>query len=107
MRIPKSLKLMGHTVKVECLPPAKWKQKECVGYFSPRDMKIAVLKRPGTGTEHAFTHELTHAMLYCMGHALYEDEQFVDTLGGLLHQAMNSAKYPEPLQPRRSRKPKA
>lgn len=104
MKIPASLRLMGHTLTIECIPPAKWKHKDCVGWFNPRELKIGVLKRPGTGSEQAFFHELTHAVLYCMSHELYEDEAFVDTFAGLMHQAINSAKYPEPRQPRRPRK---
>lgn len=104
MKIPTSIRLMGHTVRIVALPPAKWKQKDCVGYFNPKEMEIGVLKRPGTHTEQAFHHELTHAILYCMGNDLYEDEAFVDTFAGLMHQAMTSAKFTDPRQPRRPRK---
>lgn len=101
MEIPGSLKLMGHTLTIELFPPIRWKQKDCVGWFNPREMKIGLLKRPGTGTEQAFFHELTHACLYVLGDPHYDDEQWVDTWASLWHQAMTTQK---PRQPRRSRK---
>jgi hypothetical protein len=104
MRIPTSFRLMGHTFTVEQIPQIRWKQSDCVGWFNPKEMKIGILKRPGTAAEQVFTHELVHAMTYVMGHSLYENEEFTDTFSGLLHQAATSAKYPKPRQPRRSRK---
>jgi hypothetical protein len=59
-------------------------------------MRIDVMKRSPSGTEQAFLHELIHAVLYCMGNPMYDDEAFVDTMSGLIHQALTSAKHPRP-----------
>jgi hypothetical protein len=94
---------MGHTVKVDLVPPIRWKRKECVGIFIPGEMLIQVRKGTKSVTEQTFLHELVHAVLFCMNNSLYENEEFVDTFAGLAHQALTSAKY-DPRQPRRSRK---
>jgi hypothetical protein len=104
MRIPSSFKLMGHTVTVDLIPPIKWKRKDACGWFDPNKLHIEVLKRPGTITEQTFLHELMHAVFYALNHPLYQNEELVDQIGGLLHQAIKTAKYPR--QPRRSRKAK-
>jgi hypothetical protein len=106
VQIPSSLRLMGHTVTVEVIPPIRWKNKGCVGMFFPDEMRIIVRKGTPTTTEHSFMHELAHAILYCMNSDLYDDEVFVDTFAGLAHQALTSAKFSEPRHPRRSRKAK-
>ena len=107
MRTPAQFRLMGHTITVEMYPPIKWKFGDCLGWFNPKDMKIGILKRPGTVSEQTFIHELTHAILYCMNSDHYEDEEFVDTFAGLLHQAATSAKFAKPRQLRRPRKGKS
>jgi hypothetical protein len=104
MKIPSSIQLMGHTVTVTVVPPIKWKVKGCVGLFNPADMTILIRKGTQSTMEHSYLHELGHAILYCLNNSLYDDEAFVDTYAGLLHQAMTSAKYPEPRQTRRTRK---
>lgn len=107
MRIPSSFKLMGHTITVNLIPPIRWKHKGAVGMFNTETLTIDVLKRPGTITEQTFLHELMHAVLYALNSPLYENEELVDQVGGMLHQAITSAKYPKPRRPRRPRKAKA
>jgi len=102
MRIPSSLRLMGHTITVQLIPPIKWKRKGAVGWFDQNTLTIEVLKRPGTITEQTFLHELMHAVFFALNSPLYENEELVDQVGGLLHQAIKTAKYPR--QPRRPRK---
>lgn len=102
MRIPSSFRLMGHTIKVELIPPIKWRRKEAIGWFDPKTLSIEVLKRPGTATEQVFLHEVMHAVFYALNSELYENEELVDQIGGLLHQVIKTAKY-EPRQKRRSR----
>lgn len=93
---------MGHTINVELIPPIKWKYPKAVGWFDTQNLTIKVLKRPGTITEQTFLHELMHAVFYALNNPLYENEELVDQVGGLLHQAITTAKYPR--QPRRTRK---
>jgi len=94
---------MAHTINVRAIPSAKWKHKDCIGFYNYEKQRIEV-KDDGTGTMpwHTFAHELTHAILTAMGHKLNSDEAFVDQFSGLLHQALMTAKYPR--QPRRPRK---
>jgi len=40
-----------------------------------------------------FWHELTHAILYEMGHPLRKDEDFVTKFSGLLNTAILSAEF--------------
>lgn len=85
--------LMGHTITVEVVAPKDWKHKGCVGFFDPQNHRIAVKRARPSQMAHVFAHELTHAILAVMSHDLYDDEQFVDTFGGLLAQALTTAKY--------------
>lgn len=83
---------MGHTYVVEKIAPTKWRYQEAIGAFVPASQKIMLKKQAKTMYEHTFLHELTHAVLHSMDHPLYEDEAFVDTFSGLLHQALTSEK---------------
>jgi Zn-dependent peptidase ImmA (M78 family) len=48
---------------------------------------------PDSRREATFIHELLHAILNEMGHVeLFKDEQFIDTLSTLIHQALITAK---------------
>jgi hypothetical protein len=89
--IPKSFRLMGHTISVEVVGKKDWKYADCVGIFNPETNKIQVLKQTKSMTMHSFWHEVTHAMLHTIGHRLYSNEPFVDQIGGLLAQIMDSA----------------
>ena len=85
---------MGHTIAVKRLPLSRWKHKDCVGYFDPQKMVIAI----GTATtvtaqEQTFWHEATHAMLYCLGSPDYANEALVDQLGGLIHQITSTSVF--------------
>lgn len=104
MKIPSSIRLMGHTIPVDLIPPIRWKRKDAVGWFDHQAMRIEILKKPGTMSEQTFFHELMHAVFYALNSPLYENEELVDQIGGLLHQAVKTAKYAKPRQPRRSRK---
>ncbi len=89
--IPKRFQLMGHTITVEVISKKDWKYEDCVGRFDPETNKIQVLKQKRSMTAHSFWHEVTHAMLHTIGHRLYSNEPFVDQIGGLLAQIMDSA----------------
>lgn len=90
-RIPSKFNLMGHTITVQVIPKKEWKKPDCVGEFEPATNSMIILKQSKSQTAHTFWHEVTHAMLYVMGHRYYSNEQFVDQLGGLLAQVMDSA----------------
>lgn len=91
-RIPSSFKVIGHTVKVHVVPPSKWAYPDCVAFFEPEKSRIYIKKRSYALNRQAFWHEAVHAALSAINHPLYEDEIFVDNLGGLLAQIMESAR---------------
>jgi hypothetical protein len=94
---------MGHTVVIEQVPPIQWKRKDCVAFFDPGAMRIVIRRGRKSVVEQAYYHELMHAVFYCLGFDdLYGDEQKVDSIAGLLHQAATTQKHPR--QARRTRK---
>ena len=94
-RIPKRFHLMGHTITVKRIPATRWKAgKACVGYFDPATLTIAVNSGiAATAQEQTFWHEVTHALFFALNSDLYENEQLVDQLGGLLHQVISSMEH--------------
>lgn len=100
-RIPKQLQLLGHTITVRVVSKRDWEaladecddmEEDDMGYWMP-DQNLIVLKRlPRSQLLHTLYHELTHAILYYMGDALWRDEDFVDQFGGLLAQAIDTAR---------------
>jgi hypothetical protein len=106
MKIPKSFKLLGHTVTVS-YEPAAFYEKNRYGAcsFESKWIKLCPVSpaMPVTQSslEHTFLHELNHMILYhCHGlekvkgdTPLYENEPFVDFYAGLLHQALTSFEY--------------
>lgn len=90
-RVPSSFRLMGHTLHVHVITKRQWSMTDCVAYFDPNANSIYVMRQGKSQVLHAFWHEVTHAMLYFMGHKLYSNEQFVDQIGGFLAQIMDSA----------------
>lgn len=92
-RIPKSFQLMGHTINVQVIDKKDWKIEDASGYFDPDKNQILLLKQPRTQLRHTYWHEVTHAILYVMGHKLYGNESFVDQVGGLLAQIMDTAEF--------------
>lgn len=73
------------------IPKDKWPYKNCVAIFEPDCNRISVQKLSALMTRQAFWHEATHAMLHAINHPLYNDEIFVDNMGGLLAQIMETA----------------
>jgi hypothetical protein len=100
-RVPRQFKLLGHTITVRVVSKRDWESlaDECddmeeddMGYWMP-DQNLIVLKRlPRSQLLHTLYHELTHAILYYMGDPLWRDEDFVDQFGGLLAQAIDTAR---------------
>ena len=92
-RIPKAFSLMGHRITVQIIHPRDWPHGDCVGLFEPDKNRISLLRQSRTANFHTLWHEASHAMLHVMGHRLYSNEQFVDTLGGLIAQINDSAEH--------------
>lgn len=99
-RIPKTLQLLGHTIRIHVISKAHWEAladkyediEDAVAYWSPRDNVILIKRQPRSQMLHSLYHELTHAILDMMSNKLTHDEVFVDQFGGLLAQAMDTAK---------------
>lgn len=91
MQIPKSFKLLGRQFTVissarHCI--------DCHGICNP-DVNQIILSDsiPRSKRESVFCHELVHAVLSVMGEEeLYLNEKFVETFGGILHQALSTMK---------------
>jgi hypothetical protein len=91
MRIPKRFRLLGQEYTVEVLQSERWpEESDCVGIFRPNTHEIILRhNKSRSAIEHAFLHELNHAILNAMGRdKLYKDEAFVDLQAALLHQAL-------------------
>lgn len=96
IRIPSSVPMMGHTIKVITYAADTWPHgDDCVGMWEPATHQISLHgSLTGTALEQVFFHELTHAALTLMSHKLSHSEVFVDTLASLFHQALSGARYP-------------
>ncbi|MEY5099051.1 MAG: hypothetical protein RJA36_1770 [Pseudomonadota bacterium] len=94
-KIPKTFAVMGHTITVKRIPASRWKAgKSCVGYFDPATLTIAVCAGIApTAQEQTFWHEVTHCLLFALNSPHYENEEFVDQVGGLLHQIVSSLEF--------------
>ena|SRR5688572_1735757 len=90
--IPKSFKLMGHTVSVKLVPAKDWSDDDTVGFWNSENNTISVIADlDETRIQQVFCHELVHAILSNMAEEeLNGNEKFVDVFGSLLHQAWSS-----------------
>lgn len=90
--IPRSFKLAGHTIEVRIVRPSRWAHGNCEGAWWPSRKRIELLSTlKGTHLEQRFFHELVHALFDISGHEeLSRDENLVDRLGHLLHQAQTT-----------------
>lgn len=97
--LPKSFVLFGSTYTVEIDNVANdW--KESMGLFSDNMKKIKLAtqlnfnKLPADSVLDTYYHELAHALVYNTGEIdYYKNEQFVEILGKLLRQYINTVKY--------------
>jgi hypothetical protein len=90
--IPKSFKLMGHTITVKVISKKEWKYKDEWGWWDPSKNEILLVRQPRTQLSHSFWHECVHAILDMVGQTkLSADERLVDQIGGLLAQIMDTA----------------
>lgn len=93
--IPRRFQIHGHRITVKILTPAGWTRhkfpKDSVGIYDPTTHVIGLRNELGdTEIGQAFCHELIHALLDEMNHKLSFNEVFVDNLGSLLHQALQT-----------------
>ena len=99
-RIPKSFQLMGHTITVRVVSQKDWEAlgdkyedlDDAVGFWIPADDLIVIKKQTPAMTYHTWCHELMHAITYYINSPLTNDEVFIDNAGGLLAQALSTAK---------------
>lgn len=99
LKIPCAFRLLGHQWRVE------WShvlldEEDLQGSCSYRKHVITLQAnnnghwRPSSSLEQTFLHELVHAVLYAAGqHDLRRDEEAVDLIAGLLHQALVTMEY--------------
>lgn len=92
--IPTRFQVLGCNIEVELRDPDNWDHDDVVGLYDPMNHRITVVVNSQQMMEHAFFHELIHCILFALGqNELSEDEAFVDTFAGLLHQALKTATY--------------
>lgn len=89
--IPNEYYLYGQKYTVRVIPADEWKDNDNWGSFDPEINEILIKDR-GQASEWTFYHELVHSILMAMRHKLNNDEGFVDTVAGLLHQALTTAR---------------
>lgn len=98
-RIPKKFNLMGQTIRVEVVDDLMG-DDGAYGRFLDNTNKIQIAGNIySEKAQHTFCHELMHACLTALSHELNDDEQFVDQMGHLIHQAFSTTwgehKFPE------------
>ena len=94
MKIPNSFDLLGSTVTVD-YDGNLWRTEQALGKSMFNENKIVLDENMlADKAQHTFCHELVHFILYYMSkEGLTEDEEFVDLLGGMLHQALSTMEY--------------
>ena len=99
MKIPTSFQLVGQTIQVEMLDQLL-ENDDCVGQALYRKNLIqlqrsnATVMRPATQIEATFCHELVHWIFFVLSEdKLRKNEQLVDQIGRLLHQALSTMVY--------------
>ena len=98
-RIPKTLKLLGHTITVRIVTKRDWDAiseendlEDALACWVPDRDLILIKRQTREQMLHCFFHELTHAVLDMLNDKLSFNEQFVDNFSGLLAQAMDTAR---------------
>lgn len=89
--IPDRFQIYGRTIEVE-LRDELVESNNHLGLAQYDKNRILLRKGMLEGQEdHVFLHELVHVILCAMDHELYDNEPFVETFSGLLHQALSTA----------------
>lgn len=93
-RIPTAFQLLNHRITVQVIPKSQWPYEQELGWWDPSKNQILLMRQPRSQLRHVFWHEVSHAVLDLMGHSkLSGNEAFVDQMGGLLAQLMDSAEF--------------
>lgn len=94
MRIPKTIKLFGRTIKIKMVVKVN-QENTHLGEYLHDDGIIKIKKGLSQeDTEQVYLHELIHAIFLSLGkESLSDDEPLVDTFASLLHQSVKTAKY--------------
>lgn len=99
MQIPERFKLLGHVIEVK-YDPERFFEKGSLAACSYEGKWIKLVppseSHPITQTslEHTFLHELLHMCIELTEQRqLNDNEKFIDTLAGLLHQAITTMEY--------------
>ena len=98
MKIPLSFQLFGQTIWVEMLDRLL-ENDDCVGQALYRKnlIQLQCSNRPTTNIEVTFCHEIVHWIFFVLSEdKLRQNEQLVDQIGRLLHQALSTMVYEEP-----------
>ena len=107
----KQFEIMNHIYTVEYVDKTGKTESE-LGLCEPVVTNITVVdklhdkKLPEREVIGNLWHEIVHALMYSSGYIeLYQNEQFVDTVGKLIAQALMSAEYEKmPNMPKRKRR---
>lgn len=91
MKLPKTFQLLGHTWKVRVVPACELEGTDW-GHCDQIRKEILILDTSPDNNIATFFHEAVHAALGAMGSPLNNNEEFVETLGGLIHQITTTAK---------------
>jgi hypothetical protein len=98
MPIPNNIKI--GTCWYEIKQPAKMQRtatRGCIAYGDEIEVakQCNVTGKRYTDKQRAetFWHEVTHGILYDMGHPMYDDEAFVDAFSKRLNNAIHSAEF--------------
>lgn len=90
MKIPKSFELFGRTIKVVS---RDLEGDTCAQWEAQKDLITIKPGLPPDLRDQCFFHEFLHAAFDSLGREdLSRDEAFVDSLAGLVHQCLKSAK---------------
>jgi len=85
--VPTRFNLLNHTIRVKENPARHDTGATGVVEYLLNEIRLYTDGCTDSVVEHAFYHELVHFLFYYAGRCdLAEDEQLVDTIGGLLAQ---------------------
>jgi hypothetical protein len=99
LKLPKKVKVGDRWYSVEVVETMERRATMGHVYYGTGAIAVAaksnVTNKPYSADEMSdtFWHELTHAILYDMGHSLYKNEQFVTRFANRLAKAINTAKF--------------
>ena len=93
MRIPREFELQGRTIRIVLSDDLE--SEDCYGKWESARERITLdATAPKDIRVHSLWHEFLHAALEACGREdLSNDERFVDTLAGYVHQMLKSSRF--------------